>query len=95
MKKSTIVLVAAMLQATSATAAELRCITDYYWGRAYSRCTPWFSEREFYEQRQNATVNDLDRSSRGGTRRAAEPACQAALEAGVPSSVTMSYGCSE
>jgi hypothetical protein len=29
-----IVIIAAMLQASNASAAELRCVTDYYWGRA-------------------------------------------------------------
>ena len=100
MKKIMVILVVAILASCqqplrSADAAELRCVTDYYLGRSYSRCAPWFSEQEIYQQNQAATVNDLDRSSRGGTRRASEPACQAALEAGVPAHVTMSYGCSE
>jgi hypothetical protein len=93
MKK--LIFVAAILQATIANAAELRCRTTWWWGQAYTRCVPWFSEQELYEQRQGATVNDLDRSTRGGTRRASQAACQAALEAGVWADVTMSYGCSE
>jgi hypothetical protein len=96
MKKLPIALVVvATLQTTTSSSYELRCQTHYGWNFSYSRCVPWFSEQELYEQRQNATVNDLDRSSRGGTRRASEPACQAALEAGVSADVTKSFGCSE
>jgi len=40
-----------------------------------------YSEREIYQQNQNATVRDLQSSSRGGTQRASEAACQHALEA--------------
>jgi len=76
---------------------ELRCQTYYdYWNRSsYSRCLPLYSEQEIYQQRQGATVNDLDRSSGGGTRRAPQAACQAALKAGVSADVTKSYGCVE
>jgi hypothetical protein len=91
-------LVLAIVIAASAiptNAYEIRCQTYYSWSSSYSRCVPWYSEQELYQQRQRATVNDLDRSSRGGTRRASQAACQAALEAGVSAEVTMSYGCNE
>jgi hypothetical protein len=81
--------------ATSAEAYEIRCQTHYYWNSSYSRCVPWYSEQEIYQQNQAATVRDLNSSSRGGTRRASEAACQRALEAGVTADVTMSYGCRE
>ena len=85
------------MNAASATAGELRCQTYYdYWNRnSYSRCQPWFSEQEIWEQRQSSTINDLDRSSGNGARRPPQAACQAALEAGVSADVTKSYGCAE
>jgi len=81
--------------ATSADAYEIRCQTNYYWNSSYSRCVPWYSEQEIYQQNQAATVRDLNSSSRGGSRRASEAACQRALEAGVSAEVTMSHGCRE
>ena len=80
---------------TSADAYEIRCQTNYYWNQSYSRCVPVYSEREIYQQNQNATVRDLQSSSRGGTQRASEAACQRALEAGVSAEVTTSWGCRE
>jgi hypothetical protein len=58
--------------ATSADAYEIRCQTNYYWNSSYSRCVPWYSEQEIYQQNQAATVRDLNSSSRGGSRRASE-----------------------
>ena len=81
--------------ATSADAYEIRCQTNYYWNSSYSRCVPWYSEQEIYQQNQAATVNGLESSSRNGTRRASEAACQRALEAGVTAEVTTTYGCRE
>ena len=81
--------------ATSADAYEIRCQTNYYWNSSYSRCVPWYSEQEISQQNQDATVRDLNSSSRGGSRRASVSACQRALEAGVSAEVTMSYGCRE
>ena len=78
-----------------ANAYELRCQTYYYGNQSYSRCVPWYTEQELYQQNQAGRINDLNRSSRGGTRRASEAACQAALEAGVSADVTTSYGCRE
>jgi hypothetical protein len=96
MKKALLTGIAALLLATgAANAYEIRCQTNYYWNSSYSRCVPWYSEQDIYQLRQAGTVNDLNRSSRGGTRRASQAACQAALEAGVPADVTTSYGCSE
>ena len=79
----------------TAHAYELRCQTYYYGNQSYSRCVPWYTEQELYQQNQAGRINDLNRSSRGGTRRASEAACQAALEAGVSADVTTSYGCRE
>src|SRR5262245_26616557 len=92
--------IAALFQATGAAQApanayELRRQTYYYGNQSYSRCVPWYTEQELYQQNQVGRINDLNRSSRGGTRRVSEAACQAALEAGVSADVTMSYGCRE
>src|SRR5947209_18072689 len=38
----------------------------YYWNQSYSRCVPWYSEQEIYQQNQDATVRGLESSSRGG-----------------------------
>ena len=95
MKKLAITFIAVVLQATASDAYELRCQTYYGWNQSYSRCVPVFSEQEIYQRRQGATINDLNRSSGGGTRRAPQAACQAALEAGVSADVTKSYGCAE
>src|SRR5262245_57799733 len=89
---------AALFLATGAAHAyELRCQTYYYYygNQSYSRCVPWYTEQELYQQNQAGRINDLNRSSRGGTRRASDAACQAALEAGISADVTMSYGCRE
>ena len=99
MKKAFSISIAALFLATGAAhpanAYELRCQTYYYGNQSYSRCVPWYTEQELYQQNQAGRINDLNRSSRGGTRRASEAACQAALEAGVSADVTMSYGCRE
>src|SRR5215472_7469274 len=99
MKKTFLTGIAALFLATGAThpinAYELRCQTYYYGNQSYSRCVPWYTEQQLYQQNQAGRINDLNRSSRGGTRRASEAACQAALEAGVPADVTTSYGCRE
>src|SRR5215475_4648792 len=92
--------IAALLLATGAAQApanayELRCQTYYYGNQSYSRCVPWYTDQELYQQNQASRINDLNRSSRGGTRRAPEAACQAALEAGVSADVTTSHGCRE
>ena len=92
--------IAALFLATGAAQApsnayELRCQTYYNGNQSYSRCLPWYSEQELYQLNQAGKINDLNRSSRGGTRRASEAACQAALEAGVSADVTTSYGCRE
>ena len=85
----------AMAMPLPANAYEIRCQTNYYWNQSYSRCVPWYSEQEIYQQNQDATVRGLESSSRGGARRASEAACQRALEAGVTADVTTSYGCRE
>jgi len=99
MKKLLLFGIATLLLATGtahpANAYELRCQTYYYGNQSYSRCVPWYTEQELYQQNQAGRINDLNRSSRGGTRRASEAACQAALEAGVSADVTTSYGCRE
>jgi hypothetical protein len=100
MKKLFLTSIAALFLATRAAHApanayELRCQTYYYGNQSYSRCVPWYTEQELYQQNQAGRINDLNRSSRGGTRRASEAACQAALEAGVSADVTTSYGCHE
>jgi ABC-type sulfate transport system substrate-binding protein len=100
MKKLALVGTAALFLATGAAQApanayELRCQTYYSGNQSYSRCVPWYTEQELYQQNQAGRINDLNKSSRGGTRRASEAACQAALEAGVSADVTTSYGCRE
>jgi hypothetical protein len=93
--KSFVLVLIIVSTTTTAHTWELRCWTNHYWGQSYSRCVPWYSEQELYQQNQAATVNGLERSSAGGARRASETACQRALEAGVSADVTMSYGCRE
>src|SRR5215510_16193691 len=87
MKKTLLTGITMLFLATAAAhpanAYELRCQTYYYGNQSYSRCVPWYTEQELYQQNQASRINDLNRSSRGGTRRALEAACQAALEAGV------------
>jgi hypothetical protein len=75
MKKLLLSSIAALFLATGAAQApsnayELRCQTYYNGNQSYSRCLPWYSEQELYQLNQAGKINDLNRSSRGGTRRA-------------------------
>ena len=55
--------IAALFLATGAAHApanayELRCQTYYYGNQSYSRCVPWYTEQELYQQNQAGRIND-------------------------------------
>jgi hypothetical protein len=75
---------------TTANTYELRCWTNHYWGQSYSRCVPWYSEQELYQQRQNNALQNLERDTDGGRRRPSRAACINAIESGVANGT---YGC--
>jgi len=98
MRKFAFVLIAAAIS-TTANAAEWRCYggTGYYWNQTYSssRCGWVYSDEESYRLNRNRAVEELDRNSLGGSRRASDRACKAAIEAGVENDLASSYGCRE
>jgi hypothetical protein len=73
--------------ASQSNAALWRCTTNY--------CGWVYSEQELYERGQRDAIRELDYNSRGGTRRASDRACKAAIEAGVDNDLAWSYGCRE
>jgi hypothetical protein len=89
MKSSVFALVLVSIT-TTANAWELRCWTNHYWGQSYSRCVPWYSEQELYQQRQNNALQNLERDTDGGRRRPSRAACINAIESGVANGT---YGC--
>jgi hypothetical protein len=79
--------------ASQSNAAQWRCTTNY---NGYGSSCGWvYSEQELYERGQRNAIRELDYNSRGGTRRASDRACKAAIEAGVDNDLASSYGCRE
>ena len=81
--------------ASQSNAAQWRCTTNYNGSGSSSHCGWVYSEQELYERGQRNAIRELDYNSRGGTRRASDRACKAAIEAGVDNDLASSYGCRE
>jgi hypothetical protein len=94
---ATFALVMAILAGTAcqSNAAQWRCTTNYNGYGSSSHCGWVYSEQELYERGQRNAIRELDYNSRGGTRRASDRACKAAIEAGVDNDLASSYGCRE
>lgn len=91
----TIILLTILGLTLPANAAEWRCVSSYNYGSSQSRCGWVMSAQERYERGQANAERNLDHNSQGGTRRASDRACKAAIEAGVENDVASSYGCRE